>query len=289
VWHGSPGLTMGEPEHVEPHAATSASERSWRTLTLTRDGGVAEVRLTRTDARNAIMPTMMQELIDVAGVLNASEDVRAVVLSGEGPSFCAGIDLGVMTSLGDDRDVDPTPPSYQLAALGQRMISALRMMRPITVTAVHGHAVGGGLLLMMVGDLRIIADDCQCWLPEADFGTPLPWGGLPQLVAEVGPVVARELVLTCRRFSGTEAVRMGLANRAVAASDVQFEAMQFARRIARTPVAAADLTKRHVRAVMDSMGATTAFADAYAIEGVMQFSGSRQASGHAAVDPRDRS
>ena len=269
--------------------ATLAGERAWRTLELTIEGDVAEVRLTRSDARNAITPAMMQELIDVARVLDSSRDVRAVVLSGDGPSFCAGIDLGVMASLGDRQKVDEAPPSYELAALGQRMIAALRTMRPITVTAVHGHAVGGGLLLMMVGDLRVIADDCQCWLPEVDLGTQLPWGGLPQLVAEVGPVVARDLVLTCRRFSGSEAVQMGLASRAVAASEVYPKAMELARRVARTSIAAADMTKKHVNAIMDSVGATTAFADAYAIAGAMEFNGSKQASGTAAIDPRNRS
>ena len=290
MWNGSSGPANREDAMDDgPRPVVRDDGRPWHTLQLSRTGEIAEVSLARPESRNALIPEMMRELIEAAELLDQSQQVRTVVLSGEGPSFCAGIDLGVMNVLAEDETAqDAAPASYELAALGQRMMTALRTMRPITVAAVQGHAAGGGLLLMMACDLRIVADDAQFWLPDAAVGNPLPWGGLPHLVAEVGPVLARDLILTCRRFSGTEAVAMALANRAVPTTEVASAARDLARTLTEIPVAAADVTKRHVHAVVQTIGASTAFADAYVVAGSMRFDDSRRASAGAGIEPGDR-
>lgn len=128
-------------------------------------------------------------------------------------------------------------------------------MRAITISQVHGHAIGGGLLLATACDLRVVAADTVFSIPEVEIEIPLAWGGIPRLVREIGPAMTKELVMTCRRFSAAEAKALGTVNRVVPAARLEQEALDLARYLLGKPAAPLVMTKDHVNAVAQSMGA----------------------------------
>ena len=139
-----------------------------------------------------------------------------MILSGRGRAFTAGADLA---SFGDAEANAGLSPR-DAADAGRRMAEAIEAMRAVTVAAIHGYCIGGGVVLAAACDLRVAADDTVFSIPEVDLGIPLAWGGIPRLVREIGPAMTRELVMTCRRFTAKEAKRLGFLNRVVPADDV---------------------------------------------------------------------
>ena len=134
------------------------------------------------------------------------------IVRGEGRSFSAGFDLDDF--VGQAMEMSPR----QTADLGRVAAEALTDVRPLTIAAIHGHCVGGGVVLAAACDLRLAADDARFSIPEVDLGIPLAWGGIPRLVRELGPAITKELVLTCRPFTAEEAAALRFVNRVVPAS-----------------------------------------------------------------------
>ncbi len=136
-------------------------------------------------------------------------------------------------------------------------------MSAVTVAAIHGHCIGGGVVLAAACDLRVAADDTYFSIPEVDLGIPLTWGGIPRLVREIGPALTRELVLTCRPFTAAEAQAFGFLNRVVPAEQVRATAEELADGLSSKSRLTLTATKRHVNAVLDTMsGATGSWSDA---------------------------
>ena len=136
------------------------------------------------------------------------------------------------------------------------MADALEDMRALSIAAIHGWCVGGGLVLAAACDLRLAAEDAQFSIPEIDLGIPLAWGGIPRLVREIGPALTKELVLTCRPFDAAEAKAAGFINQLVPADDLDASAQALAQSLAAKASHALFSTKRHVNAVTAQMTGT---------------------------------
>lgn len=188
----------------------------------------------------------MEELISAASRLDAAPDVRAVVASGSGAAFCAGFDVAEFAMMSDDEH------GLAAARLGSAMAEAIESMRPITIAALHGRVVGGGLVLAAACDLRVAADDTIFSIPEVDLGIPLLWDAIPRLVREMGPARTKELVMTCRPFAASEAYDAGFLNRVVPAGDVAAAAGDLAAEVAARPRVPVEMTKRQVAAALGS-------------------------------------
>ncbi|HVX17959.1 MAG TPA: crotonase/enoyl-CoA hydratase family protein [Acidimicrobiales bacterium] len=213
-------------------------------VTVTMDGGVADVRMNRPDKRNALDPAMFEALVVASDELAADPSVRAVVLSGEGVSFCAGLDFSSFQAMaGSDappraegagkprlprelgaRDDGRITNRPQQAAWGWAELPV-----PV-IAAVHGHALGGGFQIAMAADIRITAPDAKFSVLEIRWGLVPDMTGVPQLVRHVGLDVAKELTWTGRIVSGTEAVELGLATRT--SDDPRTDALALAHEIA---------------------------------------------------------
>ncbi len=213
------------------------------------DGPVATITLDRPAQRNAMSAQLMQELIDAAARLDADPSVRAVVLRGSGPCFSAGADRGLLSA---SVVADPAARD-RMVHLGSRMAAVVEDLRAVTIAALHGWCIGGGVVLAAACDLRVAASGTTMSLPEVDLGIPLTWGGVPRLVAELGPARTRELVLTCRTFTAEEAERWGFLTAVVPESTVVAEAEALARTIAAKPWLPVVTTTRQVRAISRSM------------------------------------
>ncbi len=198
-------------------------------ITVARDGGVADVRLNRADKMNALDPAMFAALIDTADELAADPSLRCVVLSGEGKSFCAGLDFasfqqmggdpidgnGNSTGNGDNRGVrDITKPMEgRITHRGQQAVYGWTSLPVPVIAAVHGHALGGGIQLALGADIRIVAPDATMSVLEIRWGLIPDMTGTQALVNLVGIDVAKELTFTGRMISGSEAHELGLATK----------------------------------------------------------------------------
>jgi enoyl-CoA hydratase/carnithine racemase len=216
-----------------------------------RPGGapVVTLLLNRPDRLNALSRVLLTELIRACRWLDEQPDVKVVVVRGEGRAFSAGFDLG------DFADTTTASPR-DTADLGRLATEALTDVGALTIAAVHGHCVGGGLVLASACDLRIAADDARFSIPEVDLGIPLAWGGIPRLVRELGPAVTKELVLTCRPFDAAEALALRFLNRVVPAGELVSAADALAAELAAKPAFSLRATKSQVNAVMDEIAGT---------------------------------
>ncbi|MFF5257960.1 enoyl-CoA hydratase/isomerase family protein [Actinomadura viridis] len=200
-------------------------------LRLEADRGVATVTLDRPAVRNAIDGPMLGELTRVLHHCDRSDDVRAVVITGAGPVFCAGSEMsgeGFGGAPGGDEDG------------GLPWLAPFQLRKPV-VAAVNGHAVGAGLTLALQCDVRVVAADAVLAFPFVRLGVIAEWMGHWTAVRHLGPARAAELLLTGRRFSGGDAAAWGLANHAPPAREVLATAVSIAREIAdhAAPVAVA--------------------------------------------------
>jgi enoyl-CoA hydratase/carnithine racemase len=203
-------------------------------VTVDITDGVAEVRLSRPEKRNALDPAMFAAIIEAGTALHDDGSLRAVVLSAEGPDFCAGLDRSSFRDLarGDrpSATVDLPPSDGPAQATGQRAVHVWRELEVPVVAAVQGHALGGGLQLALGADIRLVAPDARLAVLEILWGLVPDMTGTQVLPELVGRDVATELTLTGRVVSGTEAVTLGLATRT--AEDPRAEALSLARQIA---------------------------------------------------------
>lgn len=227
------------------------------TLRVQADGALGTLTLARPQRLNALSRRSLQELIDAAAWFDACPDVRVVLVQAEGRAFCAGFDLQAFRAAepGDDAgsDVD----------LGRQMVEAIEGLSALTVCALQGHVVGGGVLLAAACDLRCAARDARFLIPEVDVGIPLAWGGIPRLVRELGPALTRDLVLTCRPFDAAEALAANFLNRVFEPDALAAGALALAQSLADRPALLLQTTKRQVaRASEDLVGTAGAVGDA---------------------------
>lgn len=254
--------------------------RDFESIRVEVDGALGRLTLNRPERLNAIGATMLQELAEAARWFDSHRELRVVIVSGAGRAFSAGADLK------DSPLANAIPRSgnswlsrREAGQAGLRAADALEQMRAVTIAQVHGYAVGGGLVLMAVCDLRVAAEDAVFFIPEVDLGIPLAWGGIPRLVREIGPALTKELVMTCRRFTPAEAKAIGFLNRVVPAAQLAPEVERLAQELIGKPSVPVVITKEHVNAVMRVMGAgMTAFADGDVGLGTIGEEESRQAA-----------
>ena len=195
-------------------------------LRLVVDGPVATVTIARAERRNAQTPAMWVALARIGRELTG--DVRVVVLTGDGPSFSAGLDLAMFTPEGlpgtigflelarlPDADAEAVIAGYQEAFTW--------WSRPdlVSIAAVRGHAVGAGFQLALACDLRVLADDAQLTMAETSRGIVPDLAGTKPLVDLVGYPRALEICATGRRVGAGEALRIGLAELVVPGAQLE--------------------------------------------------------------------
>jgi enoyl-CoA hydratase/carnithine racemase len=186
-------------------------------VTTTIDGGVADVRLDRPDKLNALDTDMFVALAETGARLAADASVRAVVLSGEGRSFSAGLDFaGFRAMAGTDGGGLAVIGSTdgRVTHLGQQAAHCWSEVPVPVIAAIWGHCLGGGLQIALGADVRIVHPEAQLSVLEIRWGLSPDMTGTATLPRLVGPDVAKELTWTGRTVTGEEAVRLGLATRA---------------------------------------------------------------------------
>lgn len=190
-------------------------------VTLNIINGIADVRLNRADKRNALDSEMFSSLAAMGAYIKTLNKVRAVVLSGEGASFCAGLDFasfhvmaagGSATGFKKDGQFNAGALTEGgLTHLAQQICWVWQQVPVPVIAAIHGHALGGGIQLALGADIRFVHPDTQLSVREIHWGIIPDMTGTLTLSRLVRPDVAKELVFTGKIIDGREAFRIGLA------------------------------------------------------------------------------
>ncbi|MFT3938380.1 crotonase/enoyl-CoA hydratase family protein [Rhodopseudomonas sp.] len=207
-------------------------------VSVTITDGVADVRLVRADKMNALDAAMFEALVATTERLANEKGVRAVVLSGEGKAFCAGLDMGRFAAMkesggngipgGEFRDL--TKRTHGQANAAQQAVWGWRMLPVPVIAAVHGVAFGGGCQLALGADIRLMAPDAKMSIMEIKWGLVPDMAGTPILATLLRDDVLRELTYTGRIVAAQEAVSIGIATKIV--DDPYQAALEMAREIA---------------------------------------------------------
>ena len=173
--------------------------------------GVADVRLTRPEKMNALDPAMFAAIADAIERLSGMADLRAIVLSGEGRAFCAGLDMASMAGTGAGLELGAR--SHGDANLFQQVAWGWRTLPVPVIAAVHGIAFGGGFQILSGADIRIMAPGTRCSIMEMKWGIVPDMAGFALWRTTVRDDVLRELAYTAREFVAEEALALGFATR----------------------------------------------------------------------------
>ncbi|MCL8384275.1 enoyl-CoA hydratase/isomerase family protein [Xanthobacter aminoxidans] len=208
---------------------------------IERAGTIAVVRYDRGGKANALSLAAIEALTAAAAELEADTTVRVVVLAGTPTRFSAGVDLKDEALWRPDDDI---AARHHAMAAGGRMSERWRRLPQAVIAAVEGPAIGGGAILALAADFRVLADGAFFRFPEVRLGMTLGWGGLPLLSALVGPARAKRLLFCDETVSAAEAVAMGLADRSAPQGGALDAARAWAGEIAACPPLALAMTKR---------------------------------------------
>ena len=202
---------------------------------------MAWLHLNRPDALNALNRDLTSALEAAVERVAGMADVSVLVISGRGRAFCAGNDVAEMlTVTGEEAEA--------LATRQAVLLDRFARLPQVTIAAVDGYALGGGLMLALAQDLRIASDRSRFGLPEVTLGIN-PAYGIARLLDVVAGGYARDLLLTARPVHASEALRMGLVNRVVAAATLVEMTTTWAADIARSPREGLAATKAIVAAI----------------------------------------
>ncbi|CAN5503553.1 enoyl-CoA hydratase [soil metagenome] len=215
-------------------------------IRIDRNGRVGELVLSRPDRRNALDYATVLALVAALEDLENDDDVGAVLIHGDGPSFCAGGDLAEFQN-------GITSSAYEFHTSGQAWVDLMTViprMRTPVVAAPHKHALAGGFGLVAAADIVIAAEGTAFGMSEIKIGL-FPIVIYPTVARAIGPRAARELALSGRRMDAVEAQRVGLAHQIVPADELLTTARQITAEIASLGRHALSLGKWYMREVDD--------------------------------------
>ena len=216
-------------------------------VTISVVDGIADVKMNRADKRNALDNAMFTSLNAAGEYLKKLDGLRVVVLSGDGASFCAGLDFSSFAQMAEagakanvaDKKTDMNAGAMvdgRITHMAQQVCWVWQEVPVPVIAAVHGHALGGGIQIALGADIRIVHPDTQLSVREVHWGLIPDMTGTLMLSRLVRPDIVKNLVFTARVFSGHEAHEMGIVTQL--SQNVHADAMTMAREIAgRSPEA----------------------------------------------------
>jgi len=212
---------------------TESTVATVRVENIDGDDALTLIRLCRPAKLNALDLSMLTALESALARVEESP-ARAVIVTGDGKAFCAGGDIDAWSRL------SPQDFAHQWIRRGHRVFDRLAQLRPVTIAAVNGAAMGGGLELASACDLRVLAADARLSLPETALGMAPGWSGTQRLARRFGAQAVRRLALAGDVFDADESLARGLADRVAPAGGAVTVAVALARGIlARGPAAVA--------------------------------------------------
>lgn len=223
--------------------------RSGKTLDVRYDtDGVAVVTLNRPERLNAVSPEMHHELQQLFVMVDSDEDTKVVVLTGAGRGFCSGGDTKTMA----ERHTSSTEP-LRVYSRGRHLITAMLSVEKPLIAMVNGPAAGLGATIALFCDVVFISETATIGDRHVNVGLVAGDGGAVMWPLLVGPLRAKEYLMTGKMLSGNEAVGAGLVNRCVTAAELEPTTLDFAREVAAQPPYAVRATKASINRYVQSV------------------------------------
>ena len=224
------------------------------------DGAIARLILDRPKQLNALNDDIRKVIAATLNELMERPDIRLLVFSGEGKSFCAGADLKTTSYPRVEGDWSTR---RHRTATWQRVLEQLERIPQGTIASLQGHVIGGGALLATACDFRIISDDVVLRIPELALGIPNVWNGTPLLAREVGLPRARDWVMTARKVYAAELQQSGWAQRLASAGNLAQETDKLIAELLAIPAASLAMTRSMTSALgRSASGMAMGWADA---------------------------
>ena len=215
-------------------------------ITIEEQGPVAVVRYDRGERRNALSMAAMEAMTRTAHELAGRFDITAVVLTGTSREFSSGVDTKDLDRWAiEHKSLDE---QRHITATGTRMCKAWEDLPQLTIAAVEGLAIGGGVALMLACDWRVMAEDAFLGVPEVQLGMPLIWGTIPRLVALVGPSRAKQVMLLGDRIDSATAKAWGLVDSVASPGNAVAHAQQMAAKVCTSQSHVVKMSKQTVNA-----------------------------------------
>ncbi|MBO4563173.1 MAG: enoyl-CoA hydratase/isomerase family protein [Clostridia bacterium] len=209
-------------------------------IKLEKNGHIAVLTVSRPEALNALNSATLKELKEAAQTVRADEDIRVLIVTGEGKAFVAGADIAEM------KDLD-AEAGRAFGLVGQEAFRAIEELPIPVIAAVNGFALGGGCELALCADIRLASEKAKFGQPETGLGITPGFGGTQRLPRVIGLSKAMELILTARMIRADEALTLGLVDRVVPPEALMDEAMKLASAIAANAPVAVRGAKEAVR------------------------------------------
>lgn len=228
-------------------------------ITVEKSDGVATVIIDRGEKRNALSQEMVLRLTEIAIDLQQDADIACVVLTGNQKEFSAGIDLGDphRWSIEDKSFIE----RRAIAQRGGKMCRAWEEMPQLTIAAVEGLNVGGGIALTLACDWRVMAQSAYLYVPEVQIGIPLGWQTIPRLVNLVGPSRAKQIVLLGEKMSAEKALEWGVIDFIAPDGTARQYAKELAQRVSKMPDVAVRMSKQSINAYANALNHTASHMD----------------------------
>ena len=205
------------------------------------DGAIATIRLNRPEKLHALDEEMLAGLADAATAIDASQEIRVVLLGATGErAFSVGADILAWTSL------EPLDMWRRWIRAGHRLFDRIAGLRQPVIAVLNGYTLGGGLELALAVDIRLAAETAQLGQPEVRIAAIPGWGGTQRLPALIGAGRAKQMIFSGQSISAAQAERWGLVNEALRADKLEARAAELAEQIAAQAPIAVQLAKQAI-------------------------------------------
>ena len=249
------------------------------TVRIDIENHVAILTVSRLEKRNALDLGMLKALIDAADEVEANGQVRSAILTGDGRGFCAGGDVKAWGGMRPDEF------GHTWVRYGHRVFERLATLRMPLIAAINGDALGGGLELAGIADIRIADEQIRVGLPETGLGMVPGWSGTQRLVKRFGSQVVRRMALGGEIFTAQEARSLGIVDIVTSTGTALAVAREYAHRVAARGPAAVEIVKLMIAAAsgedngaaVEALGSILAAKTGDLKEGVSAFSEKRPA------------
>jgi len=228
-------------------------------LKIEESGRMATVRIDRPEKKNTLSILLLKELYDLAMEFRMRHDISAIVLTGTDTFFTAGVDLGD-SELYEVMGAGLSEKRMKME-FGPRMCRAWEELDQVTIAAIEGFCVGGGVALSSALDFRVMAESSFIRVPELTLAMNMSWASIPRLVHLVGPARTKEIIIFAERVPAQDAYDWGFAQRICPDGKALKEATVLAEKVLAMPPVPVSMTKQTVNAVVTALDRTATYMD----------------------------
>ena len=239
---------------------TSIQEHNWQYLTLYYENRVLTVQFDAGNRINSLSNALMRELTELALQLQEDCELSAIVLSGRESMFSGGMDLKDPEAIA--ARTGSVAEKRLLVKTGPKMCAAWEALEPVTIVAIEGWCVGGGMALAVACDWRVAATDASLYVPELRLGMNMSWQSVPRFVNLIGPAKTKQLLLLAEPLEAAAARDWGLVDYLTPAGGALEKSLQLAAQISGMPPVPVRMIKRAVNTCANALNDATSFMDA---------------------------